>query len=106
MMRCCSLLVLALAVASSYAFSLTSPSSLILRQTTLSSRTSSSPSTIALFAKDPSRSGNKRGRLNRLAELEDERVETDKGFVLKVAGGFVAMVVIAIASAAASGILY
>lgn len=61
----------------------------------------------ALYSKtDPSRSGARQERLNRLAELEEDRVETDKSFVLKAAGGFVAAIVLAIALAAVSGVLY
>jgi hypothetical protein len=46
--------------------------------------------------KDASRSGTKRERLDRLAELEDSRVETDKGFVVKAAGAFVALIVLGV----------
>lgn len=60
----------------------------------------------ALFEKrDASRSGTKTDRLNKLAELEDQRVETDKGFVLKAAGGFVGIIVVLLIAAAASGVL-
>jgi len=53
-----------------------------------------------------SSSGYRQDRLNKLAELESERVETDKGFVLKAAGGFVGLIVILLVAAFASGILY
>lgn len=56
--------------------------------------------------KDVSRSGNRQERLNKLAELEESRVETDKGFVLQAAGGFVAFLVLLLAVAYASGLLY
>ena len=46
-----------------------------------------------------SKSGNKRDRLNRLADLEEERIETDKGFVVKAAGAFVGLLVILLAVA-------
>jgi hypothetical protein len=52
-----------------------------------------------------SSSGYRQDRLNKLAELEDSRIETDKGFVLKAAGGFVAFLVLLLAAAFASGIL-
>ena len=44
--------------------------------------------------RDASRSGTKRERLDKLAELEDTRVGTDKGFVLKAAGAFVGLLAI------------
>lgn len=50
-------------------------------------------------------SGSKTGRMNKLAEMESERVETDKGFVLKAAGGFAGFIVIVIVAAFASGVL-
>jgi len=55
--------------------------------------------------RDVSRSGTRQERLNRLAELEESRVETDKGFVLQAAGGFVAFIVLMIVAAYASGLL-
>eukprot|EP00978_Attheya_sp_CCMP212_P040388 scaffold219843_cov53-Attheya_sp.AAC.4 len=66
----------------------------------------SSTTTFALFAKkDASRSGNKRERLDKLAALEEEMVETDKSFVLQAAGGFVAILVVLGVIAASSGVL-
>jgi hypothetical protein len=44
--------------------------------------------------RDVSKSGTRKKRLNRLAELEKDKVETDKGFVLKAAGGFAGLVLI------------
>jgi hypothetical protein len=44
--------------------------------------------------RDVSRSGTRKERLNRLAELEKDRVDTDKGFVVKAAGGFVGLLLI------------
>jgi len=41
--------------------------------------------------RDASRSGTKRERLDKLAELEKDRIDTDKGFVVKA---FVALIVI------------
>eukprot|EP00565_Helicotheca_tamesis_P002374 CAMPEP_0185740846 /NCGR_PEP_ID=MMETSP1171-20130828/38641_1 /TAXON_ID=374046 /ORGANISM="Helicotheca tamensis, Strain CCMP826" /LENGTH=113 /DNA_ID=CAMNT_0028412775 /DNA_START=125 /DNA_END=466 /DNA_ORIENTATION=+ len=60
-----------------------------------------------LFAdkRDVSRAGTKRERLDKLAELEDSRVETDKSFVLKAAGGFVAFIVVILVVALTSGVL-
>jgi hypothetical protein len=68
--------------------------------------TTRATSLVRLFEekRDVSRSGNKRERLNRMAELEDERLETDKGFVLKAAGGFAGLLVLLLAVAAANGI--
>ena len=43
---------------------------------------------------DKSRSGTKRDRLDRLAELEESRIDTDKGFVVQAAGAFVGLIVI------------
>jgi len=53
-----------------------------------------------------SSSGYRQDRLKKLAELESERIETDKSFVLKAAGGFVGFIVILLMAAFASGILY
>ena len=58
-----------------------------------------------LAAEDPSRSGTKRDRLDRLAELEDERLETDKSFVVQAAGIFVVLLLALLAAAASSGLL-
>lgn len=58
-----------------------------------------------LSVKDKSRSGTKRDRLNKLAELEDSRVETDKSFVGLAAGGFVGLIVLLIGVAFATGLL-
>lgn len=62
----------------------------------------------ALYAekkRDVSRSGTKRERLNKLAELEEERVETDKSFVLGAAGGFVGLILLLLVVASATGVL-
>jgi hypothetical protein len=50
-------------------------------------------------------SGYKTDRLNKLAELDEDRVETDKSFVLKAAGGFVAFLVLLLVLAFTSGVL-
>lgn len=63
------------------------------------------PPVTILLAKDKSRSGTKRDRLNKLAELEDSRVETDKSFVGLAAGGFVGLILLLLAVAFASGVL-
>ena len=49
--------------------------------------------------RDASRSGTKRDRLDKLAELEESRVDTDKGFVIKAAGAFVVLIGILLAVA-------
>jgi hypothetical protein len=51
-----------------------------------------------------SKSGNKRDRLNKLAELQENEVVSDKGFVLKAAGAFVGLIVILVGVGAASGV--
>ena len=55
--------------------------------------------------KDPSRSGTKRDRLNRLADLQEDTVETDKSVFVKGAGAFVLLIIVSIAAAASSGLL-
>jgi len=57
--------------------------------------------------KDPSRSGTKRGRMDKLAEMEELGSASggDNSVFVKAAGGFVAFIVIAIAAAASSGLL-
>jgi hypothetical protein len=65
-----------------------------------------SSSSLFMANKDPSRSGTKKDRMNRLAEMEDlGSANDDKGVFIKAAGGFVALIVIAIAAAASSGLL-
>ena len=51
-------------------------------------------------------SGYKRDRLDRLAELETDRVETDKSFVIKAAGAFVGLILVLLVAAFASGLFY
>lgn len=48
---------------------------------------------------DSSRSGFRRERLDKLAELEDSRVETDKGFVAYAAGAFVVLILLGVVAA-------
>lgn len=55
--------------------------------------------------RDVSRSGTRRRRLDRLAELEEERIETDKGTVLYAAGGFVGFIILLLVAAWSSGLL-
>ena len=57
--------------------------------------------------KDPSRSGSKQERMNKLAEMEKlgSTTEGDNGVFLKAAGGFGAIIIIGIAFAATSGLL-
>ncbi len=50
------------------------------------------------------RSGNKRERLEKLAALEEEKLETDKGFVVKAAGGFVGLMVVLLVAGLAGGV--
>jgi len=77
-------------------FTATAPRDLLL--TGPATFATSSTSTTALFV-DKSRSGSKRDRLDKLAELEESRIDTDKGFVLKAAGGFVGLIVILLVAA-------
>merc|ERR1719329_1414774 len=49
--------------------------------------------------KDVSRSGFRRDRLDKLAELEDTRIETDKGFVIYAAGGFALLILLGVFAA-------
>jgi hypothetical protein len=60
---------------------------------------------VLMAQRDKSRSGTKRERLNRLAELEESRVETDKSLVGLAAGGFVGLLVLLLVVAFASGIM-
>jgi hypothetical protein len=60
---------------------------------------------VLMAQRDKSRSGTKRERLNRLAELEESRVETDKSFVGLAAGGFVGLLVLLLVVAFASGVM-
>lgn len=64
-----------------------------------------STTTLLAQQRDKSRSGTKRERLDRLAELEESRVETDKGFVGVAAGGFVGIILLLLVVAFASGVL-
>ena len=62
-------------------------------------------STLLFLAKrDSSRAGTKRGRLDKLAERQEELIETDKGLVLKAAGGFVGLIVVLLIAATAGGV--
>jgi len=56
---------------------------------------------------DPSKSGTKTGRMKQLAEMEKlgSKDDGDKSVFIKAAGGLAAFIVIAIAAAAASGLL-
>ena len=49
--------------------------------------------------RDVSRSGTRTGRLDRLAELEADRVETDKGAVGVAAGAFAAIILVSVMAA-------
>lgn len=60
---------------------------------------------LLMAPRDKSRSGTKRDRLDRLAELEDSRVETDKSVVGLAAGGFVGLLLLLLVIAFASGVM-
>ena len=64
-----------------------------------------SSSSCLLAKKDVSRSGTKRDRLDRLAELEDERVTTDSSLVLKGGAAFLGIIVLGVIVAFSSGVL-
>lgn len=86
----------------SNAFSLT-PNTLSVRTT--ASEVGGLPFSTMLHAKfNASKSGSKRDRLDKLAALEEEKIETDKGFVLKAAGGFVGLCLVLLIGALASGV--
>ena len=63
------------------------------------------PRTVLFERRDASRSGTKRERLDRLAELEEDRIETDKSVVLKGAGAFVGLIFLLLIVAGATGVL-
>ena len=67
----------------------------------------SSPIILAMGGVDPSKSGTKKERMQQLAEMEKLGNPTteDKSIFIKAAGGFVALIVIAIAAAASQGLL-
>ena len=75
-------------------------------RTIMSSPSSSPLGTVVLHMADPSKSGTKKERMNRLAEMEELGVASgDRSVFVKAAGGFVAVIVIAIAAAASQGLL-
>ncbi|OEU14260.1 hypothetical protein FRACYDRAFT_269558 [Fragilariopsis cylindrus CCMP1102] len=75
-------------------------------RTIMSSPSSSPFGTTVLNMADPSKSGTKKERMNRLAEMEELGVASgDRSVFVKAAGGFVAVIVIAIAAAASQGLL-
>ena len=67
----------------------------------------SSTISLAMGGVDPSKSGTKKERMQQLAEMEKLGNPTteDKSIFIKAAGGFVALIVIAIAAAASQGLL-
>lgn len=67
--------------------------------------TSNLSRTVLFERRDASRSGTKRERLDRLAELEEDRIETDKSVVLQGAGAFVGLIFLLLIAAGASGVL-
>eukprot|EP00547_Thalassionema_nitzschioides_P001947 CAMPEP_0194202886 /NCGR_PEP_ID=MMETSP0156-20130528/2810_1 /TAXON_ID=33649 /ORGANISM="Thalassionema nitzschioides, Strain L26-B" /LENGTH=93 /DNA_ID=CAMNT_0038928503 /DNA_START=160 /DNA_END=441 /DNA_ORIENTATION=- len=50
-----------------------------------------------------SKAGSRRGRLDKLAELEEDIVETDKSFVIQAVGGFVGLLFLILIIGFASG---
>mmetsp|Transcript_20141 Transcript_20141/g.41752 ORF Transcript_20141/g.41752 Transcript_20141/m.41752 type:complete len:111 (-) Transcript_20141:2050-2382(-) len=61
---------------------------------------------LSMAPKDPSRSGTKRGRMDKLAEMEElGSANSDNSVFIQAAGAFVGLIVIAIAAAASSGLL-
>ena len=107
MYRLCTVLVLSAIAVSGFA----PPTSLHRTDANIATnptRTLSAPreETTKLFERrDASRSGTKRERLDRLAELEESRIETDKSVVLKGAGAFVGLIVLLLIVAGATGVL-
>ncbi|CAB9520334.1 expressed unknown protein [Seminavis robusta] len=100
----CLLFALLLSVVATDAFSIRQPASLLQSQGSVGYQHHDPPLTTLFLAddkRDASRSGTKRDRLDRLAELEDSRVETDKGFVVQAAGAFVAIIVLGVVAAIA-----
>lgn len=81
------------------------PAPVTLSVKTRGRREQTSRTSTILMARDKSRSGTKRERLDRLAELEDSRVETDKSFVGLAAGGFVGLLLLLLVVAFASGVM-
>mmetsp|Transcript_25889 Transcript_25889/g.29611 ORF Transcript_25889/g.29611 Transcript_25889/m.29611 type:complete len:128 (-) Transcript_25889:137-520(-) len=53
---------------------------------------------------DRSKSGGRSGRMDKLAEMDSEMVETDKNFVLYAAGGFVGLIVVLLIVAYSTGV--
>ena len=67
---------------------------------------SGKPFVLKMAPRDPSRSGTKTERMDRLAEMEKlGSVDQDNSVFIQAAGAFAALIVIAIAAAAASGLL-
>lgn len=93
------------------AFTVAPPSltTTLMTATTPPGTTSGRSSTIilAMGGVDPSKSGTKKERMQQLAEMEKLGNPTteDKSIFIKAAGGFVALIVIAIAAAASQGLL-
>mmetsp|Transcript_3890 Transcript_3890/g.5803 ORF Transcript_3890/g.5803 Transcript_3890/m.5803 type:complete len:116 (+) Transcript_3890:111-458(+) len=82
-----------------------SPNTVSVRSTAATIAGIPSSSSTMLNAKfNASKSGSKRERLDKLAAMEDQKIETDKGFVLKAAGGFVGLCLILCIGALATGV--
>ena len=101
MYRLCTVLVLSAIAVSGFA-----PPTSLQRIATNPTLSAPREETTKLFERrDASRSGTKRERLDRLAELEESRIETDKSVVLKGAGAFVGLIVLLLIVAGATGVL-
>ena len=92
-----------IAVVALFCIQAQSASAFTIPTTATSVRSSTYTSTLPLYAQF-GRSGNKRERLNKLAELQEDEIKTDKKFVVAAAGGFVGLTVILLAVGFASGV--
>lgn len=110
MMRSCAIILLCLALLSAgNVEAFTTPQPTIasgIRASTLSNNNDGPLAVLNMAPKDPSRSGTKTERMNRLADMQEQgSANTDSSVFVYAAGGLVAFIVIAIAAAAASGLL-
>mmetsp|Transcript_25078 Transcript_25078/g.35107 ORF Transcript_25078/g.35107 Transcript_25078/m.35107 type:complete len:108 (+) Transcript_25078:87-410(+) len=77
----------------------------MLHRAPVLANTAAASPTVLFEKRDVSRSGTRRERLDKLAELDEQRVETDKGFVVKAAGGFVGLIALLFVVAFSTGVL-
>jgi hypothetical protein len=110
MIRSCAIILLCLALFSAGSVeAFTAPQPAITsgsRLSTLCSNSDRSFVVLNMAPKDPSRSGSKTERMNRLADMQEQgSANTDSSVFVYAAGGLVAFIVVAIAAAAASGLL-